>query len=266
MDYNTLVEKYGLPELSFGGSTTKPQSPSYLGRNYDFLQNLLKQRVSEGSSNKKQLLDFNKQAIEKSIGASREAIAEDFAGRGTFGSAGMAGINAKLAGEKALALGQSAQQINLMDENVKSNAIGMLLGLNQFEGQTDFRQDQFEYQKEFDEKRFREQIRQFELQLEEAGYGWGDFFGDLLGGAAKVGSAALLAPAFSDIRVKENIEVVGKTSEGIPLVEFNYIGGSKRLKGVIAQDVESFIPEAVVVRNGIKCVDYSKLSVDMAEA
>lgn len=240
-----------------------PEDKSYLGGNYDFLQNLLKQRISEGSSNKKQLLDFNKQAIEKSIGASREAIAEDFAGRGTFGSAAMAQINSNLAGEKALALGKSAQDVNLMDENTKSQAIGMLLGLNQFQGSTEFRQDQFEYQKEFDEKRFREQIRQFELQLEEAGYGWGDFFGDVLGGAAQVGSAALLA---SDVRVKENIEVVGKTSEGIPLVEFNYIGGSKRLKGVIAQDVESFIPEAVVMRNGIKCVDYSKLSVDMAEA
>lgn len=160
----------------------------YTGSQFDFLKDLLTNQANNGLKNKNELLTFNKRAIENSIGASREAIAEDFAGRGTFGSAAMAGINSKLAGEKALALEKSSQDINLMDENARQSAIGRLLGLNQFEGQMGFNVDQAENQKNLNWSQFYEQQRQFNKQLDASESGW---FEDLMGGVFGAASSVL---------------------------------------------------------------------------
>lgn len=65
----------------------------------------------------------------------------------------------------------------------------------------------------------------------------------------------------SDIRFKENIKKIGESSSGINIYEFNYKGGRKRYRGVIAQEV----PEASFEIKGIKFVDYSKIDVDFEE-
>ena len=83
---------------------------------------------------------------------------------------------------------------------------------------------------------------------------------------AEIGSnmgagTAGLAWWLSDINAKENVEWVSISDEGLPIVEFNYIGDDQRWRGVIAQDVEKLIPDAVMEQDGIKYVDYSKLSV-----
>jgi hypothetical protein len=66
----------------------------------------------------------------------------------------------------------------------------------------------------------------------------------------------------SDIELKENIELVGKSPSGINIYEFNYkdeVYGEGRYVGVIAQEV----PEASVeMSNGYLAVDYSKIDVD----
>ena len=66
----------------------------------------------------------------------------------------------------------------------------------------------------------------------------------------------------SDIELKENIELVGKSPSGINIYEFNYKDeayGEGRYVGVIAQEV----PEASVeMSNGYLAVDYSKIDVD----
>ncbi len=92
-----------------------------------------------------------------------------------------------------------------------------------------------------------------------------DFFRDLLPGLVQGGSnVASAAIKASDVRTKKNISYVGISSEGIPIVDFNYKNDSRtRYRGVLAQDVEKIIPEAVVEINGIKMVDYSLLSVKM---
>ena len=88
-------------------------------------------------------------------------------------------------------------------------------------------------------------------------------------GTAGVGAVALnnaLNPASgSDVRVKENIKRVGTLANGLGLYEFEYKPefkdhpqcGHGRFRGVMAQEVEKLIPEAVVTMdNGYKAVKY----------
>lgn len=64
----------------------------------------------------------------------------------------------------------------------------------------------------------------------------------------------------SDIRFKKNIVYIGKTPKGIPLYEFNYKWDDKLHVGVLAQQVEEIIPEAVIANdNGFLFVDYRRI-------
>jgi len=87
--------------------------------------------------------------------------------------------------------------------------------------------------------------------------------------AAGLGSALGSAAALykiSDIRVKQDIVLVGKLNNGFPLYLFQYKpefrdeGGHGFHIGVMAQDVEQIIPDAVSVHaDGYKMVDYGKV-------
>jgi len=88
------------------------------------------------------------------------------------------------------------------------------------------------------------------------------------GGGGGLGSTistiGTLASLFSDIRMKENIEFIGQTPDGINLYDFDYkpefkdVAGHSRFRGVMAQEIEKFIPSAVkTMFNGYKAVDYS---------
>ncbi len=83
---------------------------------------------------------------------------------------------------------------------------------------------------------------------------WDDIFSVIKTGAGSAEGISKLITALSDRRFKENIVKVGQKN-GINIYEFNYIGGSKRFRGVIADEV----PKAVIVIGGISFVDYSKL-------
>jgi hypothetical protein len=100
--------------------------------------------------------------------------------------------------------------------------------------------------------------------MDASGDDWlGQLMGSIAGGAAQAGTTALMA---CDRRFKTNIEQVGISEEGIPIVTFNYNTDlDKKYRGVIAQDVEKVIPEAVSEKDGYKYVDYSKLSVKFEE-
>jgi hypothetical protein len=87
-----------------------------------------------------------------------------------------------------------------------------------------------------------------------------------LGGAAA--GAAKLAPLFSDRRLKENIELVGKDEDtGLNLYEFNYITNPNvRFRGVMADEVLAQFPAAVVkTSDGYLAVDYSQIGIEMVE-
>jgi hypothetical protein len=84
-----------------------------------------------------------------------------------------------------------------------------------------------------------------------------------LGGT--LGAAAIMAP--SDIRLKENIKAVGYLPNGLSVYEyefkpeFKHIGGEGKHIGVMAQEVEKVMPEAVVDHpDGYKMVNYGALN------
>jgi len=76
-------------------------------------------------------------------------------------------------------------------------------------------------------------------------------------------SIASLAASFSDIRMKEDVEQVGVSSDGHKIYEFNYIGNPIRYRGAMAQDVVKINPMAVGIRDGYLTVNYRKIDVDM---
>lgn len=76
--------------------------------------------------------------------------------------------------------------------------------------------------------------------------------------------AAAMPLMFSDRRLKENARKV-REENGFNIYEFNYIGDDKRYEGVMAQEVQEIMPDAVAEINGFLAVDYSKIGVEMRE-
>lgn len=83
--------------------------------------------------------------------------------------------------------------------------------------------------------------------------------GSILGAGVSLASAA-----FSDERIKENIERVGETYDGQPIYRYNFKGDPKTQIGLIAQDVEQTHPGAVGDMGGVKMVDYKAATDDAA--
>ncbi len=65
-----------------------------------------------------------------------------------------------------------------------------------------------------------------------------------------------LASKFSDIRLKEDVSRVGALADGTPVYRYRYVGSPRFEVGLIAQDIEERIPDAVSEVNGYKVVDY----------
>lgn len=80
----------------------------------------------------------------------------------------------------------------------------------------------------------------------------------------KLGSAATAISMFSDRRLKENIEAAGEEN-GHKVYSFNYKGDDKRFIGVMADEVEVLVPDAVEEVDGYLAVDYSKIGVRFRE-
>ncbi len=80
----------------------------------------------------------------------------------------------------------------------------------------------------------------------------------LIGAGGQVGGAAMMAAA-SDRRVKTDIKRVGVTDGGLPIYTFRFLGDPHTQMGVMAQDVEKVLPEAVIEIDGIKRVYYDKV-------
>ena len=73
------------------------------------------------------------------------------------------------------------------------------------------------------------------------------------------GALTAAAPFLSDIRLKENINLIGKSPSGINIYTFNYKGDDQVYQGVMAHQV----PYAAILDNsGYLKVDYSKIDVE----
>ncbi len=81
----------------------------------------------------------------------------------------------------------------------------------------------------------------------------------ILGGLGAVGSI------YSDKRMKENIQAVGKLNDGQTVYRYNFKGDPKTQIGLLAQEVEESKPGAVTQVRGLKMVDYKGATEDAAE-
>lgn len=67
----------------------------------------------------------------------------------------------------------------------------------------------------------------------------------------------------SDVRLKHDIAFLGRLDNGIGLYRFTYNGDVKAYVGVMAQEVQTVMPEAVVRgRDGYLRVFYDKLGLE----
>lgn len=81
-------------------------------------------------------------------------------------------------------------------------------------------------------------------------------YGDTLGGLFSLGGSLI---RLSDERTKKDIRRVGTTGKGHGVFEFRYKHGGPVQLGLMAQDVESREPEAVInTTSGLKLVDYGR--------
>lgn len=81
----------------------------------------------------------------------------------------------------------------------------------------------------------------------------------ILGGVGAIGSI------YSDKRMKENIQAVGKLNDGQTVYRYNFKGDPKTQIGLLAQEVEESKPGAVTQVKGLKMVDYKGATEDAAE-
>ena len=91
--------------------------------------------------------------------------------------------------------------------------------------------------------------------------------GGALSGLGGIGQGlGAMGLKLSDRRMKENIQHVGEADGGFSIYEFNYIGDGKRYRGVMADEVERVMPDAVVYDDmGFASVNYSMLGIQMEE-
>lgn len=262
---------YNLPVMG----TWKPEdnkNPNILGSDFDYLKGLVGNQLA-GDPNK----GLYRQLFNKQLGTQQNRAVKNI--NEQLSSSGFRGAGANLIGD-VFEQGANATQgfegdLMKNDFAIKQNAIGQLLGLNQFEGnqnfgmfQSDRQQGQFDTAQANQMSMFNQQLQ---FQKDNQPSWWESILGSLIGGGAQVGAAALTggasavggaAAALSDARLKENIKKVSKRGD-IDIVEFNYIGNPQRFRGVTAQQIEANHPEAVREINGIKFVDYSKIDVKM---
>jgi Chaperone of endosialidase len=82
-----------------------------------------------------------------------------------------------------------------------------------------------------------------------------DSFNKMLGGMFGIAGKAI---QYSDRRLKEDIEKVGKTDDGQNIYSYKYKSGGPLRLGLMAQEVEKKDPGAVVNVGGFKAVDYKR--------
>jgi hypothetical protein len=77
-------------------------------------------------------------------------------------------------------------------------------------------------------------------------------------------SVALDIPLGSDIRLKHNVALLGHLANGLGFYRFSYIGSDAAYVGVMAQEVEAVMPDAVVRgSDGYLRVFYDRLGLRM---
>ena len=86
-------------------------------------------------------------------------------------------------------------------------------------------------------------------------------------GSSIAGMAMPFVAAGSSKKLKDNIVKIGRSIAGHNIYKFNYKGNSRRYVGVIAEEIQQTVPEAVVTMpNGFLGVIYDLIDVQFKEA
>ena len=92
-----------------------------------------------------------------------------------------------------------------------------------------------------------------------ASFGGGGF---RAGGGMRAGGGGRAGGRRSDIALKHDITLLGRLDNGLGFYRFSYNGSDRAYVGVIAQEVQTVMPEAVARgRDGYLRVSYRKLGV-----
>jgi soluble lytic murein transglycosylase-like protein len=161
-------------------------------------------------------------------------------GQGLYGIG--AGVSQGLAG-----LGTGAQQAALQGGQAQ-------LAAGTVEQQTQQAQNQALYNQFLQQQGYPFQVAQFLANI-------------AMGTGALSGSTTTTTQPssfFSDERLKEGIEPIGKTFDGQDIVRFKYKGEPGTRIGLVAQDVEKKHPEAVGLAGGYKTVNYDAATDEAA--
>jgi hypothetical protein len=76
------------------------------------------------------------------------------------------------------------------------------------------------------------------------------------GAIGSIAGSVLPYMLFSDVQLKEEVEAIGELFDGTPVYSYRYVGDPVTRIGLMAQDIEERVPEAVHDIGGFKAVDY----------
>jgi hypothetical protein len=138
-------------------------------------------------------------------------------------------------------LGTGAQSAGLAGANAQIQA-------GTVQQQTQQAQDTAQYQQFLQQQSYPFQVAQFLANIAEGT------------GALSGSTTTTQQPGgfFSDERLKEDMEPIGKTFDGQPIYRYKMAGDSRERIGLSAQEVEKKHPDAVGLAGGFKWVDYGR--------
>lgn len=144
-------------------------------------------------------------------------------------------------------LGSGAQSAGLQGAQAQ-------IGAGTVQQQTQQAQDTAQYQQFLQQQSYPFQVAQFLANIAEGT------------GALSGSTTTTTQPGgfFSDERLKEDMEPIGKTFDGQPIYRYKMKGDSRERIGLSAQDVEKKHPEAVGLAGGFKYVDYGRATEEAA--
>ena len=220
-----------------------------------FMQGLGQQNYAQQSGTGQNLAQLGQQTFGQGAAQSGQqaALAQQQYGMGAGAAGQMAGLGQGLYGmgagtSQALAgMGTQAQQNALAAGQAQLGA-GTVAQQTQQAGQTAL------YNQFLQQQGFPYQQAQF---LANIAMGTGALSGSTT-------NTSQAAPFFSDERLKEGVEPIGKTFDGQKIVKFRYKNEPGTRIGLIAQDVEKHHPDAVGLAGGYKTVDYDAATKDAA--
>ena len=230
---------------AFGGDRT-----GIAAANLEQQQNLANANIYSGIANQGYLNAQGVAQQQQGVG-----LAAGQANRAALGSAGqeIAGIGQTAYGEGANtaaqqgALASGAQSAGLQGAQAQ-------IGAGTVQQQTAQAQDTALYNQFLQQQSYPFQTSQFLANIAEGT------------GALSGSTTTTQQPGgfFSDERLKEDMEPIGKTFDGQPIYRYKMKGDSREQIGLSAQKVEKKHPDAVGLAGGYRFVDYGKATEDAA--